>query len=75
MVKIIIKKFINFRLVSSMLMFDMEDSRDMEDSELRVCLFFEFEMLLILFVGWWDILEWDCVSGRNCNIEIIYYLN
>lgn len=51
MVKIIIKKFINFRLVSSMLMFDMEDLRDMEDSELRVCLFFEFEMLLILFVG------------------------
>lgn len=51
MVKIIIKKFINFRLVSSMLMFDMEDSRDMEDRELRVCLFFEFEMLLILFVG------------------------
>lgn len=51
MVKTIIKKPTNLRLASSMSMSDMEDPRDMEDSELRVCSLPESEMLLTLLAG------------------------
>lgn len=72
-IKIINRKPTNLRLASSMSMSDMDDPRDMEDSELRVCSLPESEMLLTLLAGWWDIREWDCASGRNYNTEITYH--